>query len=104
MEETEDEFDLTMHINVKDGWHGSKYAIARMMRQQASAGRPRGRIINIASIRGLVGIAQQPAYCASKGSVVNLTRQLAVGFGRTNRHHAWWFVWQGAFSLEMPGG
>ncbi|KAF9762895.1 hypothetical protein IL306_003288 [Fusarium sp. DS 682] len=39
------------------------------------------KIINIASIGGLIGLAREPAYCASKGAVVNLTRQLAVDFG-----------------------
>jgi NAD(P)-dependent dehydrogenase (short-subunit alcohol dehydrogenase family) len=40
----------------------------------------RGRVVNIASIGGLVGLAAEPAYCAAKGAVVNLTRQLAVDF------------------------
>jgi NAD(P)-dependent dehydrogenase (short-subunit alcohol dehydrogenase family) len=37
-------------------------------------------VINIASIGGLVGLAAEPAYCASKGAVANLTRQLALDF------------------------
>jgi NAD(P)-dependent dehydrogenase (short-subunit alcohol dehydrogenase family) len=39
-----------------------------------------GRIVNIASTYGLVGAPLAPAYCASKGGVVNLTRQLAVDY------------------------
>ena len=50
------------------------------MKQTPRADGTRGRIINIASIGGLVGLALEPAYCASKGAVVNLTRQLAVDF------------------------
>ncbi len=40
----------------------------------------RGRIVNVASTYGLVGAPGAPAYCASKGGVVNLTRQLAVDY------------------------
>lgn len=42
-----------------------------------SAGRP-GRIVCIASISGLVGLPREPAYCASKAAVVNLTRAAAL--------------------------
>ena len=34
----------------------------------------------MASISGLVGIAQQGAYCVTKGAVVQLTRQMAVEY------------------------
>lgn len=40
----------------------------------------RGRIVNVASTYGLVGAPLAPAYCAAKGGVVNLTRQLAVDY------------------------
>lgn len=40
----------------------------------------RGRVVNVASTYGLVGAPGAPAYCASKGGVVNLTRQLAVDY------------------------
>ena len=39
-------------------------------------------MINIASTYGLIGAPLAPSYCASKGGVVNLTRQLAVDYGR----------------------
>ncbi|MFW6041023.1 MAG: SDR family NAD(P)-dependent oxidoreductase, partial [Thermoplasmatota archaeon] len=41
-----------------------------------------GKIINISSIAGLVGYNESPAYCASKGAVTNLTRELAVDYGK----------------------
>lgn len=79
VDETEDEYDLTMAVNAKGVWLGCKFAIRQMLTQDPIGG-ARGRIVNIASIGGLVGLALEPAYCASKGAVVNLTRQLAVDF------------------------
>lgn len=38
-------------------------------------------IVNVASTFGVVGNPQMPVYCASKGAVVNLTRQLAIDYG-----------------------
>ena len=80
LEETEEQYDFTMNVNAKGVWLGCKYAIGQMMKQTPRADGTRGRVINIASIGGLVGLALEPAYCASKGAVVNLTRQLAVDF------------------------
>lgn len=84
LEETEDQYDFTMNVNAKGVWLGCKYAIKQFMKQEpikSSTGADlRGRIVNIASIGGLVGLALEPAYCASKGAVVNLTRELAIDF------------------------
>lgn len=41
----------------------------------------RPAILNVASSFGVIGNAEMPAYCAAKGAVVNLTRQLAVDYG-----------------------
>ena len=43
-----------------------------------------GRVVNVASIAGLVGQAYVSAYCASKHALVGLTRALAVEFARTH--------------------
>ncbi|MCI0535203.1 MAG: SDR family oxidoreductase, partial [Verrucomicrobiales bacterium] len=40
--------------------------------------------INMSSVTGLVGLPIRPAYCASKAAVSNLTRQMAVDFGKQN--------------------
>lgn len=84
IDETEDQYDLTMNVNAKGVWLGCKYAITQFMKQEplttSTGAQVRGRIVNIASIGGLVGLALEPAYCASKGAVVNLTRELALDF------------------------
>ncbi|QAY64199.1 glucose 1-dehydrogenase [Xylanimonas allomyrinae] len=79
VDEREEDFDRTIAVNLKSVWLGSKLAITQFLRQDI-VGPSRGKVINIASIGGLVGLAQEPGYCASKGAVVNLTRQLAVDF------------------------
>lgn len=70
----EDEWDLVMDINAKGVFLGCKYAIPEMRK---SGG---GAIVNVASISGLVGLPQQSGYCASKGAVVQLTRQVALDY------------------------
>jgi 2-keto-3-deoxy-L-fuconate dehydrogenase len=39
-----------------------------------------GSIINIASVAGMIGVKRRFAYCATKGAVIALTRQLAVDY------------------------
>ncbi len=77
IEETEAEFDSTIAVNLKGVWLGCKAAIDHMVR--AGGG---GSIVNIASIAGMVGLVTEPAYSASKGGVIGLTRQLAVDHAR----------------------
>ena len=42
--------------------------------------RVRGSIVNIGSVAGLVGVKRRFAYCATKGAVHAMTRQLAIDF------------------------
>ena len=73
LEETQQEFDST------DG-HQHQRGLARLqaaLRHMVPAGTG-GSIVNIASIAGLIGLKAEPAYSASKGAVIALTRQLAV--------------------------
>ncbi len=68
-------WDMTMNINVKGVWYGSKHAI-RSLRKH---GKKNGSIINTSSIVALMGAAApQLAYTASKGAVLALTRELAI--------------------------
>jgi NAD(P)-dependent dehydrogenase (short-subunit alcohol dehydrogenase family) len=54
-------------------------AAARYMKEQHY-----GRIINLASMLGLVGLAERSAYCSSKGGVIQLTKVLALEWARHN--------------------
>jgi NAD(P)-dependent dehydrogenase (short-subunit alcohol dehydrogenase family) len=73
-----DTFRRAMELNVTAIWHLSKLCAPSMI---DSGG---GSIVNIASILGHVGSTpiKQAHYCASKGAVVNLTRELALQWSR----------------------
>ncbi|HKY16265.1 MAG TPA: glucose 1-dehydrogenase [Microthrixaceae bacterium] len=73
-----DHFRRTLEVNLV-GLFALTQQVARPMIQAGS-----GSIINIASILGLVAAApiKQASYCAAKGAVVNLTRELAAEWAR----------------------
>jgi len=67
-------FERVVAINLTGTFLGAKRALAEMLPRRI------GRIVNIASVAGLVGDGGGPAYVASKHGVVGLTRQLAVSY------------------------
>ena len=73
---TEADYDLTMDVNVKGLFFASQIAGRVMIRQGY------GRIINLSSQAGLVALPTEAIYCASKAAVSQLTRCLAVEWGR----------------------
>jgi len=70
-----EEWDRILAVDLTGLFEVSK-AAARVMRARGS-----GRIINIASIAGLVPLRLQCAYVAAKAGVVNLTRAMALELG-----------------------
>ncbi len=80
LETTEQDWDAIMGVGLRGVFLCSKRAVEQMLGQEPVA-EARGRIINISSQHGMVGTPGHVAYCAAKGGVVNLTRQLAVDFG-----------------------
>ena len=73
---SEEEWDLTLDINLKGAFLMSKYALPAMIAQGG------GVIIHNASGWGLVGGDAAAAYCASKGGLVLLTKAMAIDHGR----------------------
>jgi len=73
---SEAEWDRLFAVNVKGSWLAVR-ACLPMLRAAGVAGQP-GRIVLFASTAGLAGSATLPAYSASKGAVVMLTKSLAL--------------------------
>ncbi|KAJ5488006.1 hypothetical protein N7530_002306 [Penicillium desertorum] len=79
-------WDTTMRVNTKSVFLGCKYALTQMLAQEPHSSGDRGWIINISSIMGMIGGPENPSYCASKGAVSNLTRQMALDYAPDNIH------------------
>lgn len=75
---TEEDWDKVISIDLKGVYLCAKNCIPQMLKQGG------GKIVNIASIAGIVGFAGSAAYCAAKGAVVNLTREMALDFATKN--------------------
>lgn len=73
-EMSEQDWEKIIDVNLKGVFLSSKRVIPEMLKQN------KGKIINIASIAGLVGFAQSSAYCASKGGIIALTREMALEY------------------------
>ncbi|HXE07393.1 MAG TPA: SDR family NAD(P)-dependent oxidoreductase [Acidobacteriaceae bacterium] len=69
----EEDFDRVMRVNVHSVFLVTKALLPRLLET-------RGSIVNIGSIAGQVGVKLRFAYCASKGAVLAMTRQLAVDY------------------------
>ena len=72
VEETElADWHRLFRVNVDGVFLCSKYALPLLLASR------RGQIVNIGSVAGLGGVKRRFAYCATKGAVIALTRQLA---------------------------
>ncbi len=71
---SEEQWDLVLDINLKGTFFGCQAAAKVMMKART------GRIVNVASITGLVGNVGQANYSASKAGVIALTRTVAKEF------------------------
>ena len=71
------QWDAIIAINLSSAFHATHHALPGMKKRNW------GRIINIASVHGLVGSAQKSAYVAAKHGIVGLTKVVALENAQT---------------------
>jgi len=76
-EQSEEDWDSVIDINLKGVWLCLKHEIQQMLKQGGG-----GAIVNMASIAGLIGSAGAATYCASKHGVMALTKSAALETAR----------------------
>jgi NAD(P)-dependent dehydrogenase (short-subunit alcohol dehydrogenase family) len=74
----EEDFDLTLGVNLKGTFFASQLA-GRVMIQQRH-----GRIINMSSQAGFAALPTESVYCMTKAAIAHLTKCLAVEWGQHN--------------------
>lgn len=73
-----EDFRRTVDVNLMGAFYGAKYAIPHLRKVGG------GSIINVSSVYGVIAAPLVPAYAASKGALVMLTKQMAVDYSREN--------------------
>ena len=74
----EEDFDLTLAVNLKGTFFASQAAGRIMIRQKS------GRIINLSSQAGFVALPGESVYCMTKAAISHLTKCLAIEWGKHN--------------------
>lgn len=72
---TEDEWDSVINTNLKGTFNCTKAVTRTMMKQRS------GKIVNVASVMGVMGNAGQANYSASKAGIIGLTKSTAKELG-----------------------
>lgn len=74
VEETEvSDFQRLFRVNVEGTYLVTRFAVPLLIQSG-------GSMVNIGSVAGVVGVKRRFAYCATKGAVIAMTRQLAVDY------------------------
>lgn len=115
---TPEDYDFIFDTNVKGAFFVAQEIAKRMLARQkgeAPGSFTGGRIINIASMAGIKVLPQIGAYCMSKAAVVQMTKAMALEWGRfginvnalcpgyidTEINHAHWDTEQGKKLINM---
>ena len=91
LDTTDEEWDLVLNVSLRGTF--------LMTRELAPLIRDGGSIINMGSSLGLVGGANEAAYCAAKGAIVNFTKAAAIDLAPRVRVNA---ICPGAIDTPMP--
>ena len=75
IEQSLEDWDAVIDINLKGTWLCLKHEIQQMLKQGGG-----GTIVNMSSVAGLMGAAGAGVYCASKHGVIGLTRTAALEY------------------------
>jgi NAD(P)-dependent dehydrogenase (short-subunit alcohol dehydrogenase family) len=75
VETSDEEWDGLFASNVRSVFVQTRAALPALIER-------RGAIVNLASISGVLGLSDQAAYCATKGAIVQITRQVAIQHAR----------------------
>ena len=75
---SEEDFERVMRVNVHSVFLVTRAMLPLLLESH-------GSIVNIGSVAGSVGVRQRFAYCASKGAVQAMTRQIAVDYAKQIR-------------------
>jgi NAD(P)-dependent dehydrogenase (short-subunit alcohol dehydrogenase family) len=74
----EEDYDLTVAVNLKGTFFASQAAGRVMIRQNG------GRIVNMSSQAGFAALPTESVYCMTKAGIAHLTRCLAIEWGKYN--------------------
>lgn len=78
VDSTEEEWDRVIDVNLKGVFLCSKYVIPEMIKNHG------GSIVNIASVASYIPFQNDAAYCASKGGLLMLTKEMALDYAYYN--------------------